>query len=57
MTGLEPCWCPHITLRGEAGRVEVVMGDCDDGALVPSADNVAVLHPDKALPDWSSLQN
>lgn len=47
-------WCPHITLRGEAGHLEIVMGDSLDGALVPSADTVAVLHPGSSLPDWLS---
>lgn len=47
-------WCPHITFRSEGGRVEVVMGDVNDGVLVPSADNVAVLHPGRGLPDWFS---
>jgi hypothetical protein len=46
-------WCPHITFHGEAGRVEVVMGDAQNGVLVSSADNVAVLHPRTALPPWS----
>ena len=48
----EALWCPHITFHGEHGRVEVVMGDTHDGALVPWADNVAVLHPGTALPSW-----
>jgi hypothetical protein len=48
-------WCPRITIHGPAGHVDVVMGDSDGGALVPSADNVAVLHPGQPLPDWSSL--
>jgi hypothetical protein len=42
--------CPHITCHGEDGHVEVVMGDSQDGALVPSADNVAVLHPGTSVP-------
>lgn len=50
-------WCPRITLHGPAGHVDVVMGDSDGGALAPSADNVAVLHPGQALPNWSSLRN
>jgi hypothetical protein len=45
-------WCPHITLHGERGGVEIVMGDSDDGTLVGSADNVAVLHPGTPLPVW-----
>jgi hypothetical protein len=49
-------WCPHITLYGEQGRVEVVMGDSQDGTLVPSADNVAVLHPGASLPAWLGLK-
>lgn len=44
-------WCPRITIRGEGGLVEVVLGDSQDGALVPSADNVAVLHPGTS-PSW-----
>lgn len=48
-------WCPHITLLGERGRVEIVMGDSEHGSLVPSADNIAVLHPGSALPRWSAL--
>jgi hypothetical protein len=48
-------WCPHITFYGEGGRVEVLMGDSQDGVLIPSADNVAVLHPGTALPARFSL--
>lgn len=51
--GLESLWCPRITIRSECGRVEVVMGDSDNEALAPSADNVAVLHTGTPLPDWS----
>lgn len=51
--GGESLWCPHITFRWEHGRVEVVMGDFRDGGLVPSADNVAVLHQGASLPAWS----
>ena len=47
-------WCRRITFNGVDARVEVVMGDSQDGVLVPSADNVAVLHPGKSLPDWPS---
>ena len=47
-------WCPRITFRSEQGRVEVVMGDSQDGKLVPSADNVAVLHPDTRIPAWAT---
>lgn len=47
-------WCPHITFRGEQGCVEVVLADFEDGKLGPSADNVAVLHPDTSLPAWLS---
>jgi hypothetical protein len=50
-------WCPHITIHGEDGQVEVVMGDSQDGAMVPSADNVAVLHPGTSLPAWFSLKD
>lgn len=45
-------WCPRITIRGEGNLVEVVLGDWRDGVLVPSADNVAVLHPGTSLPNW-----
>lgn len=45
-------WCPHITFHSERGRVEVVMGDVRDGVLVPSADNIAVLHPGTPMPAW-----
>ncbi len=45
-------WCSRITFRGERGRVEVVMGDSEDGRLVPSADNVAVLQAGRTLPRW-----
>jgi hypothetical protein len=50
-------WCPHITLHSEQGRVEVVMGDSQDGTLVPSADNVAVLHTGASLPAWLGLKD
>lgn len=52
--GTGSLWCPHITLHFEEGPVEVVMADAHDGVLVPSADNVAVLHPGKSLPAWLS---
>jgi hypothetical protein len=45
-------WCPRITIGTDRGSVEVIMGDESDGVLVPSADNVAVLHPGIALPAW-----
>ena len=54
---LASLWCPRITFHGEDGHVEVVMGDSQDGALVPSADNVAVLHPGTSLPTWFSLKD
>lgn len=50
-------WCPRITFRCEHGRVEVVMGDSQDGALVPSADTVAVLHPGSPIPDWAGSKD
>jgi hypothetical protein len=50
-------WCPSITVRGETGRVDIVMGDSCDGVLVPSADNVAVVHPGTSLPDWPHLDD
>jgi hypothetical protein len=50
----ESLWCPHITFHGVDGRVEIVMGGSQDGVLVPSADNVAVLHPGTSLPAWSA---
>lgn len=50
-------WCPRITLHFEQGRVEVVLGDSEDGRLVPSADSVAVLHPGASLPPWLGLDN
>ena len=53
----EVCGCPHITLQGESGRVEVVMGDSQDGVMVRSADNVEVLHPDTPLPDWFGFKD
>ena len=45
-------WCPRISIHGEDASVEVVLGDSHDGMLVPSADNVAVLHPRTGLPNW-----
>jgi hypothetical protein len=50
-------WCPHITLHCDEGQVEVVMGDSDNGRLLPSADNVAVLHPGTPLPAWFSSKD
>jgi hypothetical protein len=47
-------WCPHITFHAEGGAVEVVMADSWDRKLVPSANNVAVLHPGRELPPWCS---
>lgn len=43
-------WCRRITFHSQAGRVEVILGDSEKGALVPSSDNVAVLHPGVPLP-------
>ncbi|WP_258724942.1 hypothetical protein [Cellulomonas sp. NS3] len=45
-------WCPRITIRGEGDRVDVVLGDSLDGVLVPSSDNIAVVHPGTPLPSW-----
>ncbi|MFF0266076.1 hypothetical protein [Kribbella sp. NPDC004536] len=45
-------WCRRITLHGSDTPVEVVMGDSQDGVLVPSAETVAVLHPGTAVPVW-----
>ncbi len=50
----ESFWCPHITIRGQDSAVEVILADSEGGALTPSADNVAVLHLGKALPDWNN---
>lgn len=47
-------WCPRITFHGEDACVEVLMGECRDGVLVSSSDNVAVLHPGASLPAWVS---
>lgn len=49
-----PLWCPRITICCERGSVDVVMGTARDGQLVPSADDVAVLHPGQPLPPWFS---
>jgi hypothetical protein len=46
-------WCPHITFHADGGDVEVVMADSNDGLLVPSANNVAVLHPGQSVPTFS----
>ncbi|MBO9553174.1 hypothetical protein [Cellulomonas sp.] len=48
-----PLWCPHVTIHGEHDRVDVIMGDSAGGVLVPSADDVAVLHPGTPLPRWA----
>ncbi|XVS61252.1 hypothetical protein ACQPYE_23435 [Actinosynnema sp. CA-299493] len=45
-------WCPHITFDTAGAAVHVVLGDAEDGVLVPSSDNVAVLHPATPLPRW-----
>lgn len=45
-------WCRWITFHSGAGHVEVIMGDAEKSALVPSSDNVAVLHPGVPFPDW-----
>lgn len=45
-------WCPRITLRTENDAVQIIMGDAQDETLVPSADNIAVLHPGVARPHW-----
>ncbi|MDX6248938.1 MAG: hypothetical protein QOF10_2298 [Kribbellaceae bacterium] len=49
-------WCQHITFRSEGSSVEVVMGDADNGVLVPSADNVAVLQAGTPLPRWAAAE-
>ena len=48
-------WCPHISIRIAGIDVEVIMGDAENGALVPSADCVAVLFPPTRAPKWPSL--
>lgn len=48
-------WCPRIALRGDFGTIEFIMGDERDGMLVPSADNVAILHPGTTVPNWEHL--
>ena len=46
----EVCGARASRSTASRARVEVVMGDSHDGALVPSADNVAVLHPGRFSP-------
>lgn len=50
----ESLWCPRISLTIGPRVLEIILGDADhpSGALVPSADNVAVLHPGTPLPAW-----
>jgi hypothetical protein len=49
----EGFWCPRITLRFGAARVELCLGQGESGREVsPSADNVAVLFDPDALPGW-----
>ena len=50
-------WCPNITFHNGHSQVEVVMGDSQDGVLVPSADNVAVLHQGTRLPAWLGMKD
>ncbi|MBM0124546.1 hypothetical protein [Pimelobacter simplex] len=54
LEGEEGLWCPRITIHCGEVHVEVLLGDAKSGALVLSADNVAVLHPDTPLPQWTS---
>ncbi len=44
-------WCPRVTLQSQSA-IEIILGDAHNGVLVPSADNLAVLHPGTPLPDW-----
>jgi hypothetical protein len=48
-------WCPRISLVAGDSRTEIIMGDEEDGRLVPSATNVAILAPETRLPTWSHL--
>ncbi|QIS10330.1 hypothetical protein [Nocardia arthritidis] len=42
--------CPRITFQWPDRKLEVILGESAGGVLAPSADNVAVLHPDTELP-------
>ena len=46
-------WCPRITLRTREVNVEIILADHNGELLVPSADNIAILHPETPLPDWA----
>lgn len=50
----ESLWCRRITLHSEDADMQIVMGDSENGLLVPSADNVAILHPNRPLPTWAN---
>jgi hypothetical protein len=46
-------WCSRITLGFRGADIELFLGEGNrDSQLHPSADNIAVLFPPAALPDW-----
>ncbi len=47
-------WCSRITLGFRGADIELLLGEGGDPdkQLHPSADNIAVLFPPAALPDW-----
>jgi hypothetical protein len=47
-------WCTRVSLSFGKERVEIILGDRDfpSSALVPAADNIAVLLDPDALPAW-----
>lgn len=46
-------WCTRVSMFFDDARVEVLLGDRDqDTALMPSADNIAVLLDPRFMPQW-----
>jgi hypothetical protein len=47
-------WCAHVTLIIDGSDVQLLGGQAEAGQrLAPSADNVAVIFPPAALPEWA----
>jgi hypothetical protein len=48
-------WCSRITIVIGGDNIELLLGEGGvDDALHPSADNVAVIFPPTAFPDWQT---
>jgi hypothetical protein len=49
----EGYWCSRITVTVRGRDIEFLGGKAESGVLAPSADDIAVLFPPIALPEWA----